>query len=172
MARARRLVTSLSRLLATKSEVVAQLRKRLMSTQSGPSSLSSGAGDGMEVAIYLGDVQDHILTLENALKHYERMLSQSHPLYIAHIRATVAITKGGSDKAVIFLSSVSIAVLCIQTLIGACSINVNIPHNNEDGSRFNVFGIVLALAILILGSYLKLVLHWWRSAKRRTSAAL
>ncbi|KAJ7706222.1 hypothetical protein B0H17DRAFT_1036260 [Mycena rosella] len=168
MARARRLVTSLSRLLATKSEVVAQLRKRLMSAHTG----SGDNNDGVEVAIYLGDVQDHILTLENALKHYERMLSQSHPLYISHVRATVAITKSGSDKAVIFLSSVSIAVLCVQTLIGFCSINVNIPHNNLDGGKFNTFGIVLALAILILGSYLRLVLYWWRSAKRRTSAAL
>ncbi|KAJ7103570.1 hypothetical protein B0H15DRAFT_812795 [Mycena belliarum] len=168
MAKARRLVTSLSRLLASKSEVVAQLRKRLLSVHSGSSS-SGGDGDNAEVVIYLGDVQDHILTLENALKHYERTLSQAHPLYISHIRANVAITKSGSDKAVIFLSSVSIAVLCVQTLIGLCSINVNIPHNK---GRFNVFGIVIALAIMILGSYLKLVLKWWRSAKRRTSAAL
>ncbi|KAJ7492660.1 hypothetical protein FB451DRAFT_1219171 [Mycena latifolia] len=168
MARARRLVTSLSRLLATKSEVIAQLRKRLLSAPSA-SSNNSGDGDSVEVAIYLGDVQDHILTLENALKHYERMLSQSHPLYISHVRATVAITKSGSDKAIIFLSSVSIGVLCIQTLIGACSINVNIPRNSLNGKKFNAFGIVIALAILILGSYLKLVLHWWRSAKRRTA---
>jgi len=170
MARARRLVTSLSRLLASKSEVVAQLRKRLLtSSQSGS---STGDVERAEVAMYLGDVQDHILALENALSHYERMLSQSHPLYISHIRATVAITKGGSDKALIFLSAVSIGVLCIQTLIGLCSINVNVPHNTLDGRRFNAFGIVIALAILILVSYLKLVLHWWRSAKRRTSAAL
>ncbi|KAJ6575072.1 hypothetical protein B0H19DRAFT_1127021 [Mycena capillaripes] len=170
MARARRLVTSLSRLLATKSEVVAQLRKRLLtSVQSGS---SSGDVERAEVAIYLGDVQDHILTLENALSHYERMLSQSHPLYISHIRTTIAITKGGSDKALIFLSSVSIGVLCIQTLIGLCSINVNVPHNTIDEGRFNAFGIVIAIALAILVSYLKLVLHWWRSAKRRTSAAL
>jgi Mg2+ and Co2+ transporter CorA len=61
---------------------------------------------------------DHILALENSLSHYERMLSQSHPLYVSHIRTTVAISKGGSDKALIFLSAVSIGVLCIQTLIG------------------------------------------------------
>ncbi|KAJ7092686.1 hypothetical protein C8R44DRAFT_816287 [Mycena epipterygia] len=172
MARARRLVTSLSRLLATKSEVVAQLRKRLLtSVQSGTSKVS-GDRESAEVAIYLGDVQDHILTLENALGHYERMLSQSHPLYISHVRATVAISKSGYDKAVIFLSSVSIAVLCIQTLIGVCSINVTIPANNLDEGPFNAFGIVLALSILILASYVHLVLHWWRSAKRRRSAAL
>jgi len=175
MARARRLVTSLSRLLASKSEVVSQLRKRLLTSSQSESSSGKGDAERAEVAMYLGDVQDHILALENSLSHYERMLSQSHPLYISHIRTTVAISKGGSDKALIFLSSVSIAVLCIQTLIGACSININVPHNSLDGDRFNAFGIVIALSTLILVSYLKLVLYWWRTAKRRTgrtSAAL
>lgn len=57
MARTRRLVTSLTRLLATKSEVVAQIRKRLLT--SNHSGLGNGAGkdDDMEVAIYMGDVQ-------------------------------------------------------------------------------------------------------------------
>lgn len=57
MARTRRLVTSLTRLLATKSEVVAQIRKRLLT--SGQSGLGNGAGkhDDIEVAIYMGDVQ-------------------------------------------------------------------------------------------------------------------
>ncbi|KAF7347867.1 hypothetical protein MVEN_01544600 [Mycena venus] len=175
MARARRLVTSLSRLLASKSEVVAQLRKRLLTSSQSGSTSSSGDVERAEVAMYLGDVQDHILALDTSLSHYERMLSQSHPLYISHIRTTVAISKAGSDKALIFLSAVSIGVLCIQTLIGVCSINVTVPHNDLDGNRFNGFGIVLSLSILILFSYLKLVLHWWRTAKRRagrTSAAL
>ncbi|KAJ7225552.1 hypothetical protein GGX14DRAFT_511699 [Mycena pura] len=184
MARARRLVTSLSRLLVSKSEaslnvflhlcwltiyvkVVAQLRKRLLTSVNG-----SGDGERVEVTIYLGDVQDHILTLENALAHYERMLSQSHPLYISQIRTSVAISKGGTDKALLYLTSVSIGVLCIQTLIGFFSMNVHVPQNALDGNRFNIFGTVLALAILILVSYLKLVLHWWRSAKRRKSAPL
>lgn len=57
MARTRRLVTSLTRLLATKSEVVAQIRKRLLTA--GRSGLGNGAGkdDDIEVAIYMGDVQ-------------------------------------------------------------------------------------------------------------------
>ncbi|KAF7339502.1 hypothetical protein MSAN_02164600 [Mycena sanguinolenta] len=163
MARARRLLTSLSRLLSSKSEVIAQLRKRLLTSSQSESNVERA-----EVAMYLGDVQDHILALENSLSHYERMLSQSHPLYISHVRTTVAISKGGSDKALLFLSAVSIAVLCIQTLIGACSINVHVPQNNHFGHRFNVFGIVIALSILIFVSYLKLVLHWWKTAKRRT----
>ncbi|KAG5647951.1 hypothetical protein DXG03_006985 [Asterophora parasitica] len=50
MARARRLVTSLTRLLATKLEVVAQIRKRLLTS-------SHGSNDNVDVAIYMGDVQ-------------------------------------------------------------------------------------------------------------------
>jgi magnesium transporter len=57
MARTRRLVTSLGRLLATKSEVITQLRKRLLSsTQSGLGSWGE-KGDEVDVAIYMGDVQ-------------------------------------------------------------------------------------------------------------------
>lgn len=56
MARARRLVTSLSRLLASKSEVVTQIRKRLLKT--GTSGLGNGTKvEELEVAIYMGDVQ-------------------------------------------------------------------------------------------------------------------
>jgi magnesium transporter len=50
MARTRRLMTNLSRLLATKTEVIARIQKRLLSADShGPGS--------EEIAIYYGDVQ-------------------------------------------------------------------------------------------------------------------
>lgn len=55
VARVRRLVTSLSRVLATKSEVVAQVKKRLLKT--GESGLGSGTNDDHDVFVYLGDVQ-------------------------------------------------------------------------------------------------------------------
>ena len=51
MARTRRLITSLARVLATKPEVVASIRKRLMTAN------LLVAGDDAEVGIYLGDVQ-------------------------------------------------------------------------------------------------------------------
>ncbi|KAJ3524611.1 hypothetical protein NMY22_g10923 [Coprinellus aureogranulatus] len=57
MAKTRKLVTLLSRLLASKADVVTQIRKRLM--QAGEPSLGNGGtkGEEMEVAIYMGDVQ-------------------------------------------------------------------------------------------------------------------
>lgn len=53
--------------------------------------------------------------------------------------------------------------------VGIFSLNVIIPRNTES---FNVFGIILALASLILFMYLWLVRTWWMQAKRRRAASL
>ncbi|KAK0506491.1 hypothetical protein EDD18DRAFT_1123644 [Armillaria luteobubalina] len=161
MAKARRLVTSLTRLLASKAEVVLQIRKRLLSGH-------DKKAEDVEIAIYMGDIQDHILTLQHALAHYERMLSQSHPIYLSQLRTSVALTKSGTDKALIVLTVVSIGVLCIQALIGLLSVNVTIPRNGlTPDYPYNAFGIVIALSLVIIYIYLATVRRWWLQAKRR-----
>lgn len=61
---------------------------------------------------------DHILTLQQSLAHYERMLSQSHPTYLMELRLSVSKAKAASDKSIVMLSIISIGVLSVQTLIG------------------------------------------------------
>ena len=59
VAHVRRLVTSLSRFLAAKSEVVAQVKKRILMT--GEHGLGNGTGDDHDVFTYMGDVQGNRL---------------------------------------------------------------------------------------------------------------
>ena len=59
VSRMRRLVTSLARVLATKSEVVASVKKRLL--MSGESGLGNGSVDDQDVFVYMGDVQGESL---------------------------------------------------------------------------------------------------------------
>lgn len=59
IARVRRLVTSLTRFLAVKSEVVAQVKKRLLAK--GEWSLGTGTEDDLDVFVYMGDVQGMLL---------------------------------------------------------------------------------------------------------------
>ncbi|KAJ4486063.1 hypothetical protein J3R30DRAFT_3281636 [Lentinula aciculospora] len=165
MARTRRLVTSLTRLLATKSDVVAQIRKRLL-TGSGNGNASNSEE---EVAMYMGDVQDHILSLQHSLAHYERMLSQSHPTYLQQLRTHVSLTKSGADKALVYLTTVSMAVLCLQTVIGMFSQNVNVPASQDS---FHVFGIIISVECVVLTVYLGVVRRWWLNAKKRRGKAL
>ncbi|TFK41201.1 hypothetical protein BDQ12DRAFT_664050 [Crucibulum laeve] len=173
MARTRRLVTSLGRLLATKSDVVTQVKKRLHDFDRIGLGNGTSKAEDLEIAMYMGDIQDHILTIQHSLAHYERMLSQSHPTYLAQLRASFATTKSGKDMALIYLTVVTVAVLCVQTLIGLFSVNITIPSNERDPSGpYNVFGIIIALATVILCGYLSVVRYWWNQSKRRRGAVL
>jgi magnesium transporter len=129
MARTRRLVTTVARVLATKPEVVAGIRKRLMTAD------GLVAGDNAEVGIYLGDVQgqpqsrdffswthtpraDHILTLQLSLAHYERMLSQSHPTYIQNLHVDFLRARAKGDFAAFILAVIGMLVLPPGVVIG------------------------------------------------------
>jgi magnesium transporter len=46
------------------------------------------------------------------------MLGQSHPKYLSQLSINVAQVKSGSDKAIMMLTIISIAILCIQVPIG------------------------------------------------------
>ncbi|KAI0669827.1 hypothetical protein C8Q78DRAFT_1037954 [Trametes maxima] len=164
MARTRRLVTSLTRFLAVKSEVVTQVKKRLI-TQ-GEWGLGTGTEDDLDVFVYMGDVQDHILTLQQSLAHYERMLNQSHPTYLSQLRMSVNKAKAGSDKAIVSLTVISLGVLCVQTLLGLASMNCEVPNNPEGSNLYDVFAAVIAIATLIITIYGLVVRHWWIQAKR------
>ncbi|KAG1749948.1 uncharacterized protein EDB91DRAFT_1235379 [Suillus paluster] len=168
MARARRLVTSLTRLLATKSEVISQIRKRFLI--GGRQTASPQGNEDLEIAIYMGDVQDHILTLQQSLHHYEHMLSESHPAYLTQLRIRVAKTKEYTDKAILTVSLVSFGVLCIQLPIGLFSLNIKIPKNSiHPPGPFNYFAMVILLLLGIEAVFLATVRHWWNQAKRTRS---
>lgn len=163
MARARKLVTSLSRLLGSKSEVVTQIRKRLLKT-GAPGSGNDSKTEELEVAIYMGDVQDHILTLQHSLNYYERMLSESHPIYLSQLRTNFVMSQSEASKNLVFLTSGSMAVLCMQALLGVFSMNVTVPSSNPG---FSTFGIVLSLAVAVLFVYVNVFRYWWKNKGRR-----
>ncbi|EIW64600.1 uncharacterized protein TRAVEDRAFT_139598 [Trametes versicolor FP-101664 SS1] len=165
MARTRRLVTSLARFLAVKSEVVAQVKKRLL-TQ-GEWGLGTGTEHDLDVFVYMGDVQDHIITLQQALAHFERTLNQSHPTHLAQLRLSVNKAKSGTDKAIVSLTVISLGVLCVQTLLALASMNAKIPADPIPSNRYDAFAAVLALSVIIMTVYGFVVRHWWTQAKRR-----
>ncbi|KAG8902508.1 hypothetical protein FRB99_004382 [Tulasnella sp. 403] len=157
IASSRRLVTALSRILVPKNEVVAQIRKRLRMTGrligvgQGAIVQSSEAFGTVELDIYLGDLQDHIVTLQQSLAHYERILSHSHPTYTSNLQYTLLNAKGGIGRAILLLTSVSICCLAMQFITGLMSMNIHVPQNRKrdddkgiSGGQYYAFGGVLS----------------------------
>jgi len=162
MAKVRKLVTSLTRLLSTKADLIGQIRKRLVTR--GEWSLN---GDP-ELYIHMGDILDHILSLQQALAHYERMLAQSHPIYLTQLDIQAIKTKAGRGRAAVILSALSAGIYVELTPIGLFSVNVQLPMNGHGPQYpYYMFGAVLAIEVVLTIAYL-LVVRWiWRDAKKQ-----
>ncbi|OWZ60459.1 cation transporter [Cryptococcus neoformans c45] len=162
----RKLVTGLTRLLSAKGTVIGRLRKRAKE-------------EGGTVEAYIGDVEDHILLLQNSLYHYEYILSHCQPAYLSHLNVSFAVTKGRTDQAILALSVVAISILPMQFITGLFSMNVYVPHNGwihcptdtlcePDGSMspFNYFAAIV-IGIALVACCMVSVIRWWRWDARK-----
>ncbi|WWC62205.1 uncharacterized protein I303_104800 [Kwoniella dejecticola CBS 10117] len=160
----RRLVTGLTRLLGAKGAVIGRLRKRARE-------------DGTTMEAYIGDVEDHILLLQTSLYHYEYILSHCQPAYLSHLNVSFSFAKGGTDKAILALSTVTISILPMQLILGLFSMNANVPHNGDadmdghahtDGtpSPLGYFaGIVVG--IFLVACVMLTIIRYWRWLARK-----
>ncbi|KAF2031102.1 cora-domain-containing protein [Setomelanomma holmii] len=73
----RKTVMSLYRLLGNKADVIKGFAKRCNEQWD--------IAPRNEIGMYLGDIQDHIVTMTGNLSHYENLLSRAHSNYLAQI---------------------------------------------------------------------------------------
>ncbi|BGP25859.1 Mg2+ transporter protein, CorA-like/Zinc transport protein ZntB [Rhodotorula toruloides] len=155
----RRLVVGLSRLLGPKTDVVRGLRKRTMEEN-----LGLFKGDVKhDIAVYLGDLQDHIVAMQQSLVFYDAILAHDHPAYLSVLRLSLEHAKRGTDMALVKLYIVALTFLPINIVTSLFSINPQRPQNgdanhlNPNGTPapFTWFGgvivLVFAVAVLIWG---------------------
>ena len=115
----RKKVMGLSRLLGNKADVIKQFSKRCNEQwEVAPRS---------EIGLYLGDIQDHIVTMTGNLSHYEALLSRAHSNYLAqvHIRMNERSEKNGDILGK--LTVVGTIVLPMNIICGMWGMNVRVP---------------------------------------------
>jgi len=168
MTATRKVVTMMARLLAPKAEVLGQLKKRLEIVA--------------DLGAHLGDVQGachflyHILTMQHSLAYYERVLSHSHPAYISILNVSSVQAKTGTDEAIFWLSTVSVATYCMLIPCGVFSMNIHILGNRRPSptdppgtpiGTFHWFGAVLVVEVCVGVGLALLIRWWWILAKRK-----
>lgn len=96
----RKKVMSLYRLLGNKADVIKGFAKRCNEQwEVAPKS---------EIGLYLGDIQDHILTMTGNLSHYEMLLSRAHGNYLAQVSIHM---NERQERVSLILSSISLSVV-------------------------------------------------------------
>jgi len=120
----RKKVMGLYRLLSNKADVVKGFAKRCNEQwEVAPKS---------EIGLYLGDIQDHIMTMTGNLTHYETILSRAHSNYLAQINILMNERQEHTADVLGKLTVLGTIVLPMNIICGMWGMNVKVPGQEID----------------------------------------
>jgi magnesium transporter len=143
--RARKNCMALLRLLGGKADVLRGFTKRCNENYQ--------VTPRMDIGMYLGDIQDHVVTMATNLGHFEKILSRAHSNYLAMLSIN-SISQGTDTNRVLskitFLASVLVPLNLVSGVFG---MNVTVPFEASGhlGPFFGIIGVMITLCAIILG---------------------
>ncbi|KAL3458012.1 stretch-activated Ca2+-permeable channel component-domain-containing protein [Aspergillus heterothallicus] len=136
----RKKVMSLMRLLGGKADVIRGFSKRCNEQYS-----VTPRGD---IGLYLGDIQDHVVTMMSNLAHFEKMLSRSHTNYLAQLNVTNLVLGNHANKVLSKVTLIATILVPMNLICGLFGMNVHVPGEGVPGYGW-FFGIVGVLAAVV-----------------------
>ncbi|KAI1476673.1 hypothetical protein F4774DRAFT_391988 [Daldinia eschscholtzii] len=133
----RKKVMTLYRLLGNKADVIKGFAKRCNEHwEVAPRS---------EIGLYLGDIQDHIVTMTANLSHYEMILARCHANYIAQINIRMNERQEQTADVLGKLTVLGTIVLPMNIITGLWGMNVWVPGQEYEGDLKWFFAITAGL---------------------------
>jgi magnesium transporter len=106
----------------------------------------------MDIGLYLGDIQDHVVTMMTSLAHFEKMLSRSHSNYLAQLSID-NITQGNHANKVLSKITLLASILVPLNLVcGMFGMNVEVPFRNVNNLApfFGILGFLIICVVVSL----------------------
>jgi len=141
---ARKNVMALMRLLGGKADVLKGFTKRCNENYK--------VTPRMDIGMYLGDIQDHVVTMMTNLGHFEKMLSRAHSNYLAQISID-GIAQGTSTNRVLSkITLLASIIVPLNVVTGLFGMNVMVPwkENENLAAFFGILGSLLAFCFIAL----------------------
>ncbi|AEO57648.1 hypothetical protein MYCTH_2304051 [Thermothelomyces thermophilus ATCC 42464] len=135
---ARKHTMALMRLLGGKADVLRGFTKRCNENYK--------VTPRMDIGLYLGDIQDHVVTMMNNLAHFEKMMSRAHSNYLAQISID-GITQGTNTNRVLSkITLLASIIVPLNVVTGLFGMNVQVPWHDSDSLApfFGILGCLLA----------------------------
>lgn len=143
---ARKNTMALMRLLGGKADVLRGFTKRCNENYK--------VTPRMDIGLYLGDIQDHVVTMMNNLGHFEKMLSRAHSNYLAQISID-GITQGTSTNKVLSkITLLASIIVPLNVVTGLFGMNVEVPWRDLDSLVPFLTILSSLVAFTIICSYL------------------
>ncbi|KAK0623061.1 hypothetical protein B0T14DRAFT_564459 [Immersiella caudata] len=133
---ARKNVMALMRLLGGKADVLKGFTKRCNENYK--------VTPRMDIGLYLGDIQDHVVTMMTNLGHFEKMLSRAHSNYLAQISIDGIAQGTSTNKVLSKITLLASIIVPLNVVTGLFGMNVTVPWM-DDGNLSAFFGILSSL---------------------------
>jgi magnesium transporter len=132
----RKRIMSILRLLGSKADVIKGFSKRCNEQwEVAPRS---------EIGLYLGDIQDHIVTMVQSLNHYEKLLSRAHSNYLAQLNIDMTRVNNDMNDVLSRITVLGTIVLPMNIVTGLWGMNVLVPGQNIESLTW-FWGITASL---------------------------
>ncbi|KAH8549424.1 hypothetical protein BGW37DRAFT_503092 [Umbelopsis sp. PMI_123] len=154
----RKQVMQLTRLLASKSEVVKALIKRSKDKSLIEFETTEETKTHHDVFLFLGDIQDHIITMLQNLNQYDSVLARSHSNYLAQINIELSQLSNGTNKVVNRLTFFATMAIPLNIVAGLFGMNVKIP--GVDNHDYVFFTYIVGSMVLFVAVSLYLAKRW------------
>lgn len=141
----RKRVMSLLSLLSNKADVIKGFAKRVSDQWSG--------APRSEIAMYLSDIQDHLVTMTQSLNHYEKLLARSHSNYLAQINIDMTRTNNEMNDVLGKISVLGTIVLPMNIVTGLWGMNVLVPGQGVEDSLAWFWSITIMMGIFGISAY-------------------
>lgn len=140
----RKKVMGLMKLLGGKADVLRGFTKRCTENYS--------VTPRMDVGMYLGDIQDHVVTMMSNLNHYEKMLSRSHSNYLAQLQIDNILSGNRSNEVLSKITFLASILVPLNLVCGMFGMNVYVPFRDVENLApfFGILGFLIAFSIVAL----------------------
>lgn len=140
----RKRVLNMMRLLGGKADVIKGFAKRCNEQYE-----ITPRGD---IGLYLGDIQDHVVTMMSNLGHVEKMLSRSHANYLAQLNVDNIVKGNKTNKTLARITVVATILVPLNLVTGLFGMNVHVPGEGKPGFHwfFGILGGILAFVCTCL----------------------
>jgi Mg2+ and Co2+ transporters len=139
---ARKNTMALMRLLGGKADVLRGFTKRCNENYK--------VTPRMDIGLYLGDIQDHVVTMMNNLAHFEKMLSRAHSNYLAQISIDGIAQGTATNKVLSKITLLASIIVPLNVVTGLFGMNVNVPWRDVDSLTpfFAILGVMFGFVII------------------------
>ena len=141
----RRNIIALMRLISGKADILKGFTKRCNENYK--------VTPRMDIGLYLGDIQDHVITMMTNLGHFEKMLSRAHSNYLAQLSINNIAQGTETNRTLSKITFLATILVPLNLISGTFGMNVRVPFEDEEslGPFFGIIGTMIFIcAVCIL----------------------